>query len=268
MLLCWVRWNETQLPFVYKTEGNSCAQAKFLFSGDSNSPIVTRNNSDYSASIRKSYKKYICKRVQGQATTLQDNNSEVKLHIPAGAHGLVLGCVHTSFERFLSVVPEEECFIAPVPDYVFIADDKVNVSEPEFCLQIPCTLSKETLSKSVKVRHGDIHTGKIFQLISDSSFSDGPFYEVVSGHVNVYTRHFSQFICSSCEATCKNHLKAITFGDVFKCNEHWVAGVRLYIGNNLYNIADFSKVGSNNAWRDLQDLKQLSQFESGLHTSI
>lgn len=100
--------------------------------------LPTTGAEAYSASIVKGYKSYICKRATGVPTDLQEENSEVKIEIPANVLGLVFGHTHTSFIPFLGHVPDSECFISPIPEYQFIPDkDQTLGPETWFKIHIP-----------------------------------------------------------------------------------------------------------------------------------
>ncbi len=214
-------------------------QIRSSLSGDPSLPVNPSADQHYSASMTKSHKKYICRRASGLPTVLQDLDSDVKLHIPEETYGLLIGCVLTSFASFLSVVPEDECFVAPVPDFTFIPDEQPNAQQdPEFSVEIPQTLG-DSASEFICVRHGDIHKREPFELLSSSTT---PRYTVDSSKVTVSTRSFSQFVCTSCHTLCRNRLKALIFGKVFAHNGTPRASVRAYLASNLYGIKDFRKV--------------------------
>ena len=203
----------------------------------------------HSASIVKGNKKYICRRVEGRAAVLKDVESEVELKIPEGLHGLVIGHIHPSFSHFFDIVPNKECFVSPVPEYKFIPDKtNKNVSTGNwFQIVLPHRI-KEKYVKSIRVRHGDIYNDVPFRVIppkkqDHSSHNDLEcFYTVTSSNILIYTRSFSQFVCTSCKKTCRGKVTVLVYEKLFWCDGHMVASLRIRLGSNLFSIKDIRKV--------------------------
>ena len=98
----------------------------------------------------------------------------------------------------------------------------------------------------LRVRHGDIHKNIPFEIVPEMmKASDTDFdywFKINKTMIVIEASHFSQFICTSCEKTCKGQVVAMTFGSMEPCNGHLLAGVRVHIASSLYNTEDFRKV--------------------------
>ena len=199
----------------------------------------------YSASVVKGDHKYVYRRADGRATILKDVKSEVQLHVPDDVCGLIVGHAHTSFRPFLDYVPRKECFVSPIPEYHFIPDEgKDEGPAPWFTIQIPHRIKSKIL-KSIRVRHGDIHKNVPFKLVPKQlTVPKGldVWYKVTNKNVILYTTHFSQFVCTTCEKSCKGQVKTMVFGSLFPYNNDHVTTVSIHMGSTLYDIADFRKV--------------------------
>ncbi len=182
--------------------------------------------------------KYICKRVHGEATVLQDTDSDVKLFVPDDKHGLIMGCVHTSFAPFLSAIPDTECFVAPIPEYHFCPDKgSQHEKQKHFTIQIPHS-SDEV--QQLQVYHGDIHKKIPFKKVTREPGSC--YFSVVKGTVSVQTNSFSQFVCASCGNNCKGQLRSLIFGSVFPFEDEHKSVIRVHAASSLFKLKDFQYV--------------------------
>ena len=84
--------------------------------------------------------------------------------------------------------------------------------------------------------HGDIHKGTLFTRM------DPRLYTADNDFVYIRTKHFSQFICTSCENSCKGQLRALIFGSVFPFENEHKSVVRVHVGSSLFSIKDFQYV--------------------------
>ena len=192
---------------------------------------IRRTNSEYTASLVKGHKKYICKRVYGTASIMRDINSEVELCISDCVKGLIIGHIHTSFTHFIDLIPDKECFVSPIPEYHILPDRSIfNNSYREFIINIPHRIHRKNHLKSLRVWHGDIHKRHPFKLIpeviSDSGERVGPRFSVTSENIIISTTGFSQFFCTSCEKTCDGQVKAMLYGSVTPDNSHMLVEMR------------------------------------------
>ncbi len=186
----------------------------------------------HSAFMTKGHLKYFCKRVHGQKTRLQDENSDVILFVPEDKHGLLIGCIHTELTPFLTTVPDTECFVSPVPEFQFFPDATQGTTRKHFTVQIP--YSGGSIDQ-LKVYHGDIYRKIPFTRLANADFDCHP----SKNAVDIHTRHFSQFICTMCKNDRKAQLRALIYGSVFPfCNEY-KSVLKVHLGSSLYVLRDF-----------------------------
>ena len=196
--------------------------------------------------MMKNGKKYIYRRANGRATVLKDVISEVQLSIPDDVYGLVMGHTHVSFSSFHDSVPGKECFVSPIPEYHFIPDreESNGSADPWFIIEIPHRV-KSKLLKSIRVRQGDMWKNVPFELVPKQTTlpkGSNAWCKITNRKIIVYTTHFSQFVCTTCEKSCKGQVKTMVFGSLFLCNRDLITSVAIYMGSYLYDIADFRKV--------------------------
>ena len=198
--------------------------------------------------MSKGDKNFICRRAYSKATVFRDKDSEVHLDVPDGARGIVMGYTHTSFISFADHVPGTECFVSPIPEYHFIPDDnQKETSEIWFKIHIPHRIKNPDHLKAIRVRHGDIHGDAPFQFVPLTG--DGPelncFYEVQTSHIVIHTKHFTQFVCTSCKEVCTGYLKTLVYGSMKPFNNQYITELRFHIACSLYDIDDFRMVHFN-----------------------
>ena len=204
------------------------------------------SNNTYSTILRKGYKKFIGIRLQGRGGVLQGPYSDVQLHAPGGLYGFLSGHVHKDPTSFLHCIPESECLASPIVDYHFTSFKPIESVKPWFKIIVPHWLMKKDRLKKIKVRHGDIYDDIAFEHVPGKNDISSPwdtsadcFYEVRERHVIIFTTHFSQFICSCCEAPCQGEAKILTFGSISPLRHSPVkAGLRPYATSPLYVIQD------------------------------
>ena len=207
------------------------------------------NNEYCLASLVKGNIRYICRRCDGRSIVLNDIDSLVRLDIPEGVHGLIITHTHTFFSPFLTVIPESECFISPVPEYCFIPEED-HATEPEglFKINIPHSLKSQEFMRSTRVRSGDIHDSSDFRIIppqSELSVTAGTstsHYFVNETNIVIHTKHFSQFICTNCKKPCQGEVRAVLYGSLSPCNLELLVEMKLYVTSNLYGIREFMRV--------------------------
>ena len=197
--------------------------------------------------FRKGYLTYFGVRVQGAGGVLQSKASDVVLYISKGLHAFVYGYIHTDPGPFLEKIPEGHCLVAPIVEYHYDATNDVSNKELFFKIKIPhCVTLKEDF-KLIRVQHGDIHDGVAFtQLPTLSSY-----FRVDEKYITIYTRHFSQFICTGCEEMCYGQARAFMFRRITpsKISQSKVdpaASLRLYICSPLHKIRDYREVSTTN----------------------
>ena len=178
--------------------------------------------------------------------------SNVTLYIPKSVNATVITHIHTNTLPFHEVIPENECFIAPIPEITIIPrHDKVGKDRGSiwYQLRIPHCVRDSSKLNSIRVRHGNIHSNKTFSLVpalqkyGAHNFTLNCYYEVDSSYVTIHTRTFSQFVCTSCERICHGNAKAFLFGSLRPYGSlSMVTALRLYVCSPLYNIKDYRMV--------------------------
>ncbi len=196
------------------------------------------STSNYKMYMTKNHKSYFGTRTNGERQTFQSEHSQVELCIPGGKPTLVIGHIHTDFNKFLNVIPSNECFISPIPDFTNLPENPnadEAFSRKRFIIKIPHCIKRTDQLKHIKVRQGDIHTGEDFRVISQkprnstiNPASTRTYYEVDKHFVTIYTCQFSQFVCTSCQKTCDGNVTALLFGAHFLAgSQNTVAMLRL-----------------------------------------
>ena len=195
----------------------------------------------HSVEFQKGWRTYFGVRVHGSGGILQNKASDVLLYISKGLHAFVYGIIHTDPWPFLQEIPEDHCLVAPIVEYHYEATNDVTNKQLFFKIKVPhCITEKEDL-KSIQVQHGDIHNGVPFtQLPTESSY-----FQVDRKYITIYTRHFSQFICTSCNKICRGRGKVFMFGRVMPLQRiPSKAALRLYICSPLPGITDYTRVSN------------------------
>ncbi len=189
-------------------------------------------------------------------------NSGVSISTPAGAQGSISCAVHTDPTLFLDHIPDDECLIAPIVDCQL--SDGTRTDSGWFTLSIPCCQNVDP--NSVRVRHGNIYTEvpePFEEIMTESEYVEAfakrflhekedrkkelksSMYAVRtdSNHIIIFTKEFSQFICTSCKQVCHGQGQAFVFGKILQnIGNGSVASLRLYTCSPLYLIEDYREV--------------------------
>ena len=195
--------------------------------------------------VKKGHENYIASNIDGRGAVLQYPYSDVSLTVPPGVHCTIIGCIHTHDYDLLNEIPEDECLIAPIPDYTCFLKQKAPMKDI-FEIKIPHCIQNTKRLSSILVRKGDIHKNIPFQVIPRKT----PFtpatqtcYEVDECFITVYTSWFSQFICTSCNKECDREIHGKLYGSHVMLNKDHLAHIsELYLVGPLYSIKDFQKV--------------------------
>ncbi len=153
-------------------------------------PMTTvRNGRTYMATVAK-----------GETTCLQGDKSDVQLQITAGCPRRPhLMEVRTDLSSFASIIPDDECFIAPVVDV--LAPAKTETSA--YLLRIPHCLNKTDDRNNLKVRMCNDNWPAPNGLVGvppRDKCSDGIlFYDVDETCIKLHTPHFCKVICTICQ---------------------------------------------------------------------
>ena len=194
---------------------------------------------NHSVEFQKGWRTYFGVRVHGAGGVLQSKASDVLLYISKGLQAFVYGYIHTDTGSFLQEIPEDHCLVAPIVEYHYEATNDVTNKKLFFRIKVPHCVSQKDDLKSIQVKHGDIHKGVTFTRLPISS----SYFQVDEKYVTIYTRHFSQFICTSCNKICKGRGKAFMFGRVMPLQTiPSVAALRLFLCSPLLDITDYKKV--------------------------
>ena len=166
-----------------------------------------QNVGSHAVEFQKGWRTYFGIQVHGAGGVLQGKGSAVLLYISKGLWAFVYGYIHTDPSPFLQEIPEDHCLVAPIVEYHYEASNDVTNKQHFFRIKVPhCVSQKEDL-KSIQVHQGDIHMGITFTKLPTTS----SYFQVDEKYVTIYTRHFSQFICTSCNKICKGQGKAFMF---------------------------------------------------------
>ena len=183
--------------------------------------------------------------VHGSAVTIQALHSDVILHVPDGVYGVILGNIHTDHWSFRHLVTKKECIIGPICEF-HIHGSNIQSKKPKFRLQIPHIMRNiEALDESIQVKFQQ-KTGEALQNakpLEGITASDGVFYKLFSGHVEVLTDHFTTFIITAAEIECCCHSAAVLLFSGMNCESSPViADIRLCFGSTHLKIKDYRSV--------------------------
>ena len=107
-----------------------------------------------SATFHKGYKQFIGIHVYGGKAVLQDPKSDVRLCIPEGNYGFILGHSHTNPTPFLDHIPKSECLVSRIVQYNCLF---ARCSERLFKIKVPHCVRNSMQFQQIRVRHGDIY---------------------------------------------------------------------------------------------------------------
>ena len=202
---------------------------------------VKTGNTDeinYIVVFNKGYREFAGIRLMGRRAVLQNPQSSVKLHVSEDLKGFVYGHMHTDPSPFLHAIPESECLVSPIVDYHIFIKTCTN-PDKSFEIYVPHCINNVKDLKHIKVRCGDIHRNVPFSELSSDDF------DVNINHITIRTKHYSQFICTSCKNVCRAEANALIFGSMSPLwHTPTTAALRLYIASSLYTTQDFKKVCS------------------------
>ena len=199
-------------------------------------------------SMKKQRMEYIATSVTGARTTLQHPNSDVRLEIPDGLIGAVKGTINLDPKPYLQHIPPSECLIAPIPDYTaYTRHTDVRSEEiSTFKIRLRHIITNENDLKFIRVRHGDIHKDKAFIPIPNKCNAqdwDEAFWEADTEYIIITTRHFSQFLCTSCKVLCDNNVQAFVFGTLRDIPRSGVeVDMKVFLCPALFRLTDYRKV--------------------------
>ena len=193
----------------------------------------------------KDNKLYLVTSTNGKGGILQDPASDVGVIIPKGVYGTLKGHIETDPTDYLHIIGKKECLIAPIPDFTFDRTDRM-LTKPRFKIRMKHALTNKYNLNCIRVLHGDIHKGKLFEDIPRrgafmSQYFDA-FWEADGEYITITTSHFSQFICRSCKMTCGDDLQTFVYGNMRDVGNDKIAEVKVFLCPPLFKIMDFKEV--------------------------
>ena len=170
-------------------------------------------------------------------------NSDVQLTVPEGAvpsdqHFSVEREVITDLARFQKYLNEDERFVAPIAKFVcenkFTKHVKVDIPH---CLQN---------WDNVHIQWGDTMKGIPFIDITeqpkDNNIRVDAYYTIGPKYISIYTKHFTQFLCSEHRSLHPMQLEAVLLGKQ-SISEEQEIHMKLFFIDNLHQIIDMREVG-------------------------
>ncbi len=202
-----------------------------------------KSQNSYRIFFTKGHRDYIATLSNGEAEILQGEDSDVKLTIPGGLEGPVIGHVHTHTQAILEQIPEEECLIAPVPEY---HSDNICKGSQGNLFKIVIRHCAGQEFRKIIVRCGDFHNNVPFTPVPKKTKftpNEGNHFTVDSEYISIYTSHFCQFVCTLCGIVCTGEVQVLLYGSSFLINQDTLVHLSmLYLCGPLYSIKDFRKV--------------------------
>ena len=182
-------------------------------------------------------RRYLATVAKGEAISIQEDKSDVKLEIKEGCpKRAYLMEVRTDPSSFESIIPDDECFISPI--VTVLAPAKTSTSS--YTLRIPHCLDEDDDRTKVKVRL--IHENRVPAVVEVPKGNAGAlYYDIDDRFIELHTTHFTQVICTICQTPyhCRERINSLWFAN-FDTSHN--VEIRPYFGGILYRIVDFRKV--------------------------
>ncbi len=210
--------------------------------------------------MEKGGKTYIATVVCGKPSVLQGTwqgeKSGVKLEIPSGVHGTIIGCIHTDPTPFLKIIPDSECFIAPTVEYSLLPNQIIEQSTSTtdmFRIVVPHIAKDENIQKSIVVRKGEIALAeqadfRKIRRVQDANdlltnaIQEDTFFTVGKNNITICTRTFCQFTITSTEKTCDLSAVALIYGGIDQAGQNIFAKTRVFLCSPLYELYEYKLV--------------------------
>ena len=156
--------------------------------------------------------------------------------------------VRADSSSFVSIIPDDECFISPVVEVLAPAE----TSTSSYTLRIPNCLDEDDDRTKVRVRM--VHENRNPAVVEVPKGNAGPlYYDIDDRFIELHTTHFTKVICTICQTPyhCRERINSLWFArfdtaeqeqdlNVAKLSHN--VEIRPYFGGILYNIIDFRKV--------------------------
>ena len=188
--------------------------------------------------------------VKGEPCVIQAKNSQVKLHVPKGVHGTVLGKIHTNHTKFLHLIPDSECVVGPMCEYSihpFINGSQIHSTE-QFLLQIPHVIQNLTeVGYQLKVQCVNLNAGvtKLVKTQFEMELeSEDSCYYADDKYINILTRHFSTFLVTAENIKCcAGSANIVLYGSLKNFPDSKpTTTVKVYFSSVHSNIKDYEDV--------------------------
>ena len=140
-------------------------------------------------------RRYLATVARCEATSLQGDNSDVKLEIQKGCpKRAYLMEVRTDPSNFRSIIPDDECFISPIVEVLAPAE----TSTSSYTLKIPHCLDEDDDRTKVKVRL--VHENRNPAVVEVPKGNAGAlYYDINDRFIELHTTHFCKVICTICQ---------------------------------------------------------------------
>ena len=187
--------------------------------------------------------------VKGESCIIQAKNSQVKLHVPKGVHGAVLGKIITKHTKVLHLIPDSECIVGPICEYSvhpFINGAQIHSPE-KFLLQVPHIISDATEAKSkVRVRHVDSVTREVNIIRPHGEPRFGMSCTIDENYVHILTSQFSPFLVTAEDMNCGAGRASVLLYGSLKNNPNTkpLTTVKVFFSSALCEIQDYEDVSS------------------------
>ena len=186
--------------------------------------------------------------LRGTACTVQAANSDVKLYVPEGIHGVLFGKIYTNHARFLSLLSDDCCIISPICEYIIKPFTTGRVLPGKYKLQVPHIVRDiDTVKGHIQVRHLGTQNGSTYirdvpmhtdELIDDTSF------DVDDKYISIHTKQFCKFLITVAGINCCGQSANLLVFASLKNNKERkpVVTVTPYFASRHYEIRDYIEV--------------------------
>ena len=179
--------------------------------------------------------------VDGSACTIEADNSHVKLHVPSGIEGAIVGQTHQITSEFEHIIPKDECLVGPICQFTLQPKSGTEIPKgAKYKIQISHLIPHVNKVKDhIRIRHGDIHNDNLMKAADDISFDiDDKYITILTTHSSTYIVTVEGINCFSSRAT------VLLFGSLDNPpDEEALVSLRIYMTKDTSDIKDYEKVG-------------------------
>ena len=200
--------------------------------------------------------------VHGKGTIEIQTNTDVFLEIPHGIQGVIIAAVHTDPSPFLSVIPDNECIIAPIVTLSYrprseeySLEKLIANSEDHFTVHIPHIVQENKDSITVRCQslieptesdksvHRHVQTlprrGNNLKISSKGTITTSDNGQ--SDEILIETQQFCNYISTSTECKCEKEALGLIYGG-FEGQAKNYAKMKVYLASSLYQKKAFRGV--------------------------